>query len=661
MSTLASLSRGQPKATLRGTRAAAAPTPGLTTLWAETTGDPQICIAILDAPVDRANPCLERAKIEQRWLGNQGHCSTHGTEVASVILAPHDSPILGIAPGCRAVSIPIYHCDPDRSPSTDQRQLAVAIHEALAAGAHLINVSAGQLVPTGTAEAELSEAVRQCASAGVLILAAVGNDGCDCLHVPAALPCVLAVGASQWDGSPLPGSNWGSIYATQGVLAPGENIPVAGRHGGVEPRTGTSFATAIVSGVAALLLSRERKRGRAIRPLLIRSALLRAASEITRQGLPDSRQDSTSSRRLLAGRLNIPRAMNLLDNWSTTMSDEMNLDLTTAGNSQSHNGCDARPAPLRPSSDQGVPLPQISRAQELAAPEPRPREYADAVEPSACSACRGERQLIYALGQLSYDFGTEANLDAFKQRMGNVNPFDEKQMFSYLESMQKKDESWHAAALLWTLNVGGSPIYVIRPEGPFARDGYEQLVDFLSDKYAPKEEDRSERIAVPGVVSGQATLFNGQQVPIINPDLRGLCDWSTGKLVDEAQKAVPALPKKEKEMLKDLAIEFLHRIYFELHNAGRTPRERALNYAGTNLVNLMEILLKMLQANHTLDAIDAERSTVCRPGSDCWDVLLSFFDPAKPMQTVRWTHRYTVDVSEVIPVTVGETRSWKAR
>jgi hypothetical protein len=75
----------------------------------------------------------------------------------------------------------------------------------------------------------------------------------------------------------------------------------------------------------------------------------------------------------------------------------------------------------------------------------------------------------------------------------------------------------------------------------------------------------------------------------------------------------------------------------------------------------VKILSKMLPANHTLDAIDAERSSLFRRGSDCWDIALSFFDPTQPMQTVRWIHRYTVDVSDVIPVTVGETRSWKAR
>jgi hypothetical protein len=694
---LASPSRGESKGTLRGARPAVASIPGLTTLWAETIGDPQICIAILDAPVDRANPCLERAKIEQRWLGNQGHCSTHGTEVASVILAPHHSSVLGIAPGCRAVSIPIYDCNPDRSPSTDQRQLAVAIHEALAAGAHLINVSAGQLVPTGTADAELSEAVRECASAGVLILAAVGNDGCDCLHVPAALPCVLAVGASRWDGSPLPGSNWGSIYGTQGVLAPGENIPVAGQHGEAQPRTGTSFATAIVSGVVALLLSRERKRGRAIRPLLIRSALLRAAAEITRQGLPNSQQDSTHSRRLLAGRLNIPRVINLLDHWSTTMTDEMNQDLATAGNSQSHNGCDARPAALGLSSDQGIPLPQMSRAPELAAPEPRAREYAAAVEPSACSGCSGERQLVYALGRLNYDFGSEAGLDAFKQRMQHhrphpVNPYDPWQMFKFVTEMDGASprEPW-LTALLWTLEVGGLPLYVIRPEGTYAAYGYHLLLEYFMEQFPPTKEEKkqekgekgkkrdeeegeegeacddekkekrvvADRVAVPGVIAGQATLYNGQRVPVINPDLRGLRNWNRSRLIKAVLDDVD--DEDEWTALNESLREFLDRTYFELQNAGRTPQERALNYAATNLVECKKIFGTEWEAERTLDTIGVERSSIFRPGSDCWDVMLSFFDPELPRDSVRSIHRFTVDVSQVIPVTVGDIRSWKAR
>jgi cyanobactin maturation PatA/PatG family protease len=623
----------------------------LTTLWAETTGDPKICIAILDAPVDRANRCLVSANIEQRWLGDQLSCSPHGTEIASVLLAPHDTSVWGIASSCRAVSIPIYDCYPGHLPSTNQRQLATAIQEALVAGAHVINVSAGESVPTGAAEPELAEAVRACASAGVLIVAAVGNEGCDCLHVPAALPSVLSVGAMRWDGSPMPRSNWGSIYGKQGILAPGEDIPVAGKHGRAELRTGTSYATAIVSGIVALVLSRERQRGHPIRPLLIRKALLAAARSVGQTG--------SDRRRFLAGRLNIIEAIHLLDTWSNTMTHEVNLDLAAECNSESDNKCAARPAMLGPSSETSAPHVEPSQLQGAPAREMRQREYADAVQPSACAACRGERQLVYALGRLGHDFGSESTLEAFRQHM-DANPLDPKQLHGFLQGMRTKKQPWHSPALLWTLEVGNTPLYVIKPEGPYDREAYEHLEEYLSEQNAGNVEV----VGVPGVITGQATLFNGRQVPTINPDMRGLCNWSKEKLIEAAQKAASgaaALSAKEKAKVKQLAEEFLHRIYFELRNAGRTSQERALNYAGTNLVLPLEVLIRMLQSNHTLDTIRAEPSTVCRPGSDCWDITLAFFDPDHPMQTVRWHHRYTVDVGEAIPVIVAETRSWKAR
>src|SRR5436305_1762547 len=84
-----------------------------------------------------------------------------------------------------------------------------------------------------------------------IIVAAAGNEGCECLHVPAALPSVLAVGAMDSQGKPLESSNWGGPYRQQGILAPGERIAGALPGGGVGYKSGTSSATAIVSGIIA--------------------------------------------------------------------------------------------------------------------------------------------------------------------------------------------------------------------------------------------------------------------------------------------------------------------------------------------------------------------------------------------------------------------------
>jgi len=638
-------------------RTADSPTLGLAKLWSETTGDSRISIAILDAPVDRANSCLAAAKIDQAWLGEQAHCSSHGTEVASVIFGQHNSAVRGIAPRCRGISIPIYDCDPVRSPATDQAQLARAIHEALAAGAHVINVSAGQLVPSGIAEPELAAAVRACASAGVLIVAAVGNDGCDCLHVPAALPCVLAVGAMRWDGSPAPGSNWGSAYRTQGILAPGEDINVCGANGLPVSRTGSSYATAIVAGVAALLLSRELKLGRSPRPLLVRKALLKAADRSVRASA-DERH------RFLAGRLDITATTIFLDTWSNTMTDSMNLDLPGEGISAGGASCDAVPVSIQPSAERSVDAPRVTQSGILPTQPERQERRTEAVEPSACSSCRGERQLVYALGQLSHDFSNEASYDSFRQRM-KANPFDPEDMQTFLDATRKK-EPWHASALLWTLEISGLPLYVIRPDGPYTELVYERLQEYFSEQLQRGKHGRpvSERVAVPGVITGQARLFSGQTVPVINPEPRGLCNWNREDLIDAAIEAIGGdeeLSDKQKKKIAGLIDEFLDRIYFELRNNGRTSQERALNYAGTNLVEVGGIFIKEEKARRALDMIRVEPSSISRPGSDCWDITLAFFNTKRPLETVRTIHRYTVDVSDVIPVTVGHPRSWKER
>ena len=59
-----------------------------------------------------------------------------------------------------------------------------------------------------------------------------------------------------------------------------------------------------------------------------------------------------------------------------------------------------------------------------------------------------------------------------------------------------------------------------------------------------------------------------------------------------------------------------------------------------------------------LDRIKVERSPICRPDSDCWDVVVTFFNPARIMDQARKVYRFTVDVSDLVPVTVGEPRSW---
>ena len=614
---------------------------GIRELWAETLGDPAICIAVLDGPIDLSHPSLKGANLTQGktlvpGTADLGPACRHGTHIASVIFGQHDGPVPGLAPRCRGVLLPIFQSIGAQSfQPCSQLDLARAITQAMQQGAHVINISGGQFSPSGTVHPLLADVIRACAGRGVLIVAAAGNDGCACLHVPAALDSVLAVGAMDARGEPLGCSNWGSLYRIQGILAPGVDILGAQAGGGTTLGTGSSYATALVSGVVALLLSWQRKRGWSPSPPLVRQALLRSA-------LGCDQQPTTDCRRVLAGRLNVPGAVSFLTR-GVPMSDSIVTPGVPAANQD--NEAVALPTPPAPTPDAIRPA---------------------AVLPSACACQTGAPQLVYALGQLGYDLVSEARLDALVQKMagagGTSSPervlaFDPRRMLAHLD-----EHPWDAAAIEWTLSLDGTPIYAIRPQGPFAADAYKELRRFLGEQL----DEGVERVSIPGVVAGTATLLLGQVVPVVVPELRGMYSWTTAALADAVVGPAPEAeaPQHERDahaQRKAGVRNFLDRVYHGLRNLGLMPQDRAINFAATNAFAFEKVYESALRERMELESINVVRSPICRPGSDCWDVEVYFFYPERQVQTVRRVYRFTVDVSDTVPVTVGPTRSWFTR
>ena len=281
--------------------------PGLQQLWAETLGHPDICLAILDGPVDQTHPSLHAARLNRvetmiSAKADQGPATRHGTHVTSIIFGQHGGPVKGIAPHCRGLIVPIFTDGASGSITPcSQLDLARAIIQAVAAGAHIINISGGEFSHSGTAHPILNDAIQTCTEQGVLIVAAAGNEGCQCLHIPGAVPSVLAVGAIGTQNQPLEFSNWGESYRSQGILAPGENILGATPGGGTTTQSGTSYATPIVAGVAALLLALQKQRGQTPNPHTVRAILLESARACNPQAVSDCRP-------FLVGSLDIPGA-----------------------------------------------------------------------------------------------------------------------------------------------------------------------------------------------------------------------------------------------------------------------------------------------------------------------------------------------------------------
>lgn len=184
----------------------------------------------------------------------------HGTHVAGIIGAQlnQEKGVSGVAHKVSIMAVKYYHAG--NSGAKNLSNTIKAIEYAVANGARIINYSGGG--------PEFSQgeylAIKKAQAEGVLFVAAAGNersnaDQVENYYYPSAYPLknILTVAATNIENKLLPTSNWGTSKVH--VAAPGENIYSTLPGGQYGPMTGTSQATAFVSGIAALLLSKNPK------------------------------------------------------------------------------------------------------------------------------------------------------------------------------------------------------------------------------------------------------------------------------------------------------------------------------------------------------------------------------------------------------------------
>ncbi|BEL11351.1 hypothetical protein Q0Z83_095420 [Actinoplanes sichuanensis] len=167
----------------------------------------------------------------------------HGTRMAGVIAAHghgNTDGILGLAPSASLIPIKAIGA------RDNGKGLADGIEWAATAKADVINVS----VSAGASRA-INDAVEKAIVADAIVVAGTGNTWENLkLGYPAALPGVLAVGASNRQGVHADFSITGPEV---GLCAPGVDIATTGIGNKYEKADGTSEAAAIVSGAAALV------------------------------------------------------------------------------------------------------------------------------------------------------------------------------------------------------------------------------------------------------------------------------------------------------------------------------------------------------------------------------------------------------------------------
>ncbi|WP_313918757.1 S8 family serine peptidase [Tahibacter sp.] len=215
-----------------------------------TTRGDGVRIALIDAGVDTTHPDLDGRIAQQRdFVGTapQNVAERHGTEVAGVIAAVANNKlgIVGIAPAAQLLAYRACWTLPAQPASArcNSYTLALALGAALASDAHIINLSLG-----GPADPLLEELLAYALARGTIVVGAVPPDR-RLDGFPVGVPGVIAVASAedvQAEGA----------TAAAGVLrAPGRDILTLEPGGHYDYASGSSLATAHVTGALALLLA----------------------------------------------------------------------------------------------------------------------------------------------------------------------------------------------------------------------------------------------------------------------------------------------------------------------------------------------------------------------------------------------------------------------
>ncbi len=209
-----------------------------------------VMIAVIDSAVDGTHPDLEGAvvRVFDAVGGTDAAPDFHGTAVAGIIRSR--GVVEGIAPQAEIMAVRAFRTKPGALPETTCEILLGAIDWAASNGAKVLNMSF-----VGPRDDHLQAILDAARRKGIVLVAAAGNAGPKAPPAyPAAYPGVIAVTAVDAADRRYQSANRGRYIA---VAAPGVDVlaPVdGGKH---ELLSGTSFATAYVSGIAALLLERD--------------------------------------------------------------------------------------------------------------------------------------------------------------------------------------------------------------------------------------------------------------------------------------------------------------------------------------------------------------------------------------------------------------------
>jgi thermitase len=256
--------------------------------WDLTTGSAAIMIAVLDTGIDFTHPDLNGKFVESINFGPSTTIDDvigHGTLVAGVAAAETNNNlgISGVGWDARVGSLKVCYEYPSVSLPLlglcDAAGSAEAMTYAANNGYHVINMSYGG---PDISQAERDSAAFAWAN-GVILVAAAGNDYMPDEVLPAALPEVISVAATDWYDNLASFSSFNPTWVS--LAAPGVQTfstfpqaacPVFDPNGCYGWASGTSFSSPHVAGAAALVWAYQ---GTSASPQSVRDALENGADK----------------------------------------------------------------------------------------------------------------------------------------------------------------------------------------------------------------------------------------------------------------------------------------------------------------------------------------------------------------------------------------------
>jgi len=216
--------------------------------WDLTQGSAGAVIAILDSGVDATHPDLASKLVAgyNTYSGNTTTTDTygHGTEVAgaAAALTNNGQGVAGVAGAAPIMPVRVT----DGTGRATSASIANGIIWAADHGARVMNLSFNGVAGNAT----IRTAAEYATNHGSLVVAASGN--CGCVDTTPDNPFILSVSATDEADGLAAFSSTGPFVD---LAAPGNNILTTAMFGLYTSDSGTSLASPIVAGVAALMFS----------------------------------------------------------------------------------------------------------------------------------------------------------------------------------------------------------------------------------------------------------------------------------------------------------------------------------------------------------------------------------------------------------------------